>query len=154
MVCIFCIAVLAIVAGALTAAGVEEIEEQLADKAAGEVHRVSDTESVVRFELTVEVGPKAAPVAVTLYKEHSRVRIQILTHDLTPEEAETLEDELAEAIGAKIVDRSSPEGAAHEEPSHAPADPEVERVPADAAEPERLRQPAPERQSRPEPPQG
>ena len=146
MVCIFCIAVLAIVAGALTAAGVEEIEEQLADKGAGEVQRVSDTESVVRFELTVEVGRKTAPVAVTLYKEHSRVRIQILTHDLTPEEVEKLEDELAEAIGAKIVDRSSPDGVAHEEPAHAPADPEVERVRADAAEPER--------QSQPEPPRG
>ena len=145
MVCIFCIAVLAIVAGALTAAGVDEIEEQLADKAAGEVRRVSDTESVVRFELTVEVGGKEAPAAVTLYKEHSRVRIQILTHELTPEEAEQLEDELAEAVGAKIVDRSSPEGEAHEEPAHEPAGPEAERVPADATEPERQRQPEPPR---------
>jgi hypothetical protein len=145
MVCIFCIAVLAIVAGALTAASVDEIEEQLADKAAGEVQRVSDTESVARFELTVEVGRKSAPVAVTLYKEHSRVRIQILTHELTPEEAEELEDELAEAIGATIVDRSSPEGEIHEEPAHEPDDPEAERVPADAAEPERQREPEPPR---------
>ena len=144
MVCIFCIAVLAIVAGALTAASVEEIEEQLADK--GEVKRVSDTESVARFELTVEVGRKEAPVAVTLYKEHSRVRIQILTHELMPGEAEKLEDELAEAIGATIVDRSSPEGEAHEEPAHEHTDREAERVSADAAEPERERQP--------EPPQG
>ncbi len=145
VVCIFCVAVLAIVAGALTAASVEEIEDQLADKAAGEVQRVSDTESVVRFELTVEVGRKTAPVAVTLYKEHSRVRIQIPTHDLTGEEAEKLEDELAEAIGATIVDRSDPEGEQHDEPAHAPADPEGERVPADAAEPERLSQPEPPR---------
>jgi hypothetical protein len=145
MVCIFCIAVLAIVAGALTAASVDEIEEQLADKAAGDVQRVSDTESVARFELTVEVGRKSAPVAVTLYKEHSRVRIQILTHELTPEEAERLEDELAEAIGATIVDRSSPEGETHEEPAHQSADPEAERVPADAAEPERQREPEPPR---------
>lgn len=145
MVCIFCIAVLAIIAGALTAASVDEIEEQLADKAAGEVQRVSDTESVARFELTVEVGRKAAPVTVTLYKEHSRVRIQILTHELTPEEAEKLEDELAEAIDAKIVDRSSPDGEAHEEPAHQPADPDAERVPADAAEPERQREPEPPR---------
>ena len=143
MVCIFCIAVLAIVAGALTAAGVDEIEERLADK--GEVKRVSDTESVARLELTVEVGRKEAPVAVTLYKEHSRVRIQILTHELTPEEAEKLEDALAEAIGATIVDRSSPEGESHEEPAHGHADPEAERVPADAAEPERERQPQPPR---------
>ena len=145
MVCIFCIAVLAIVAGALTAASVDEIEEQLAEKADGEVQRVSDTESVTRFELTVEVGHTKAPVAVTLYKEHSRVRIQILTHELTPEEAEKLEDELAEAIGARIVDRSSPEGDEHDEPAQEAADPEAERVPADAAEPERLSEPEPPR---------
>ena len=142
MVCIFCIAVLAIVAGALTAASVDTIEEQLADKADGEVQRVSDTESVARFELTVDVDGKKAPVAVTLYKEHSRARIQILTHELTPDEAEKLEDELAEAIGAKIVDRSSPEGEEHQE--HGPdagPDPEAERVPAEAAPPERQREP-------------
>lgn len=143
MVCIFCIAVLAIVAGALTAASVDEIEDKLADKADGEVQRVSDTESVARFELTVDVAGKKAPVTVTLYKEHSRVRIQILTHELTPDEAEKLEDELAEAVGATIVDRSSPEGEEHEEPAHDAADAEAERVPADAAEPERERQPEP-----------
>lgn len=145
MVCIFCIAVLAIVAGALTAASVDEIEEQLAEKAGGEVQRVSDTESVARFELTVDVAGTKAPVAVTVYKEHRRVRIQILTHELTPEEAERIEDELAEAIGAKIVDRSSPEGETHEEPDREAADPEAERVPADATEPERQRQPGPPR---------
>jgi hypothetical protein len=145
VVCIFCIAVLAIVAGALTAASVDEVEEKLADKADGEVQRISDTESVARFELTVDVGAKKAPVAVTLYKEHSRARIQILTHELTPEEAEKLEDELAETIGAKVVDRSSPEGEAHEEPGHEAEETEAERVPADAAEPERQRQPEPPR---------
>ena len=72
MVCIFCIAVLMIVAGALTAASVDQIEEQLADKATGDIRRVSDTESVARFELTVDVSGKKAPVTVTLYKEHSR----------------------------------------------------------------------------------
>ena len=145
MVCIFCIAVLAIVAGALTAASVDDIEEQLADKADGQVRRVSDTESVARIELTVDVGGKQAPVAVTLYKEHSRVRIQVLTHDLTPEEAQQLEDELAEAIGARIVDRSSPEAEDHEETAPVPADREAERVPADTAEPERRREPEPPR---------
>jgi hypothetical protein len=139
VVCIFCIAVLAIVAGALTAASVDEMEQQLSEK--GDVTRVSDTESVARFELDVEVADKTAPVAVTVYKEHSRVRIQILTHELTPEEAEKLEDELAEAVGAKIVDRSSPEGHEHEEPAAEPADPEAERVPVDAPVPERQQEP-------------
>ena len=145
MVCIFCIAVLAIVAGALTAASVDEIEERLAEKADGDLQRVSDTESVARFELTAEVDGTKAPVAVTLYKEHSRARIQILTHDLTPEAAEKLEDELAEAIGAKVVDRSSPEGEPHEEPAPEPAGAEAERIPAGGSEPERERQPEPPR---------
>lgn len=146
MVCIFCIAVLAIVAGALSSASVDQIEDQLADKAAGGVTRVSDTESVVRFELTVDVGDKAAPVAVTLYKEHSRARIQVLTHALTPEEVERLEDELAEAIGAKIVDRSSPEAEA-DEPAHEHAE-EAEKT----AERVQAPPPAPERRREPEPP--
>jgi len=146
VVCIFCIAVLAIVAGALTAASVDEIEEQLAEKAEGEVQRVSDTESVARFELTVDVDGTKAPVAVTLYKEHSRARIQVLTHELTPEEAEALEDELAEAIGAKVVDRSSPDGEKHEEPAPEPAGRDAERVEAQApAERERQREPEPPR---------
>jgi hypothetical protein len=147
VVCIFCIAVLAIVAGAITAASVDQVEEQLADKATGEVKRVSDTESVARFELTVEVGNKAAPVAVTLYKEHSRVRIQILTHELTPEEAERLEDELAEAVGAKIVDRSSPDGA--DEPAHEHPEKDAERQGERVDAP-----PAAERTREPEPPRG
>jgi hypothetical protein len=147
VVCIFCIAVLAIVAGALTAASLDQIEEQLADKADGEVRRVSDTESVARFELTVDVSGKKAPVAVTLYKEHGRVRIQILTHELTAEEAERLEDELAEAIDADIVDRSSPEAEEHDEAAHDEpprAEPTAERVETRGAQRER----------EPEPPQG
>ena len=145
MVCIFCIAVLMIVAGALTAASLDQIEEQLADKADGEVNRVSDTESVVRFELTVDVSGRKAPVAITLYKEHGRARIQVLTHELTPEEVERLEDELAEAIGAEIVDRSSPEGHEHEDAHHEEAQRAGERVEAGAPEPERQREPEPPR---------
>ncbi len=136
MVCIFCIAVLAVVAGALTAASLDRIEEQLEERASGEVSRVSDTGSVARFELTVDVDGKEAPVAVTLYKEHSRVRIQILSHELTPEEVERLEDEVAEAIGAEIVDRSSPEGDHHDEPAPGEpqqAEPTAERVEAQEA---------------------
>ena len=147
MVCIFCIAVVMIVAGALTAASVDQIEEQLADKATGDVTRVSDTGSVARFELTVDVSGKKAPVAVTLYKEHSRARIQVRTHDRTPEEIERLEDELAEAIGAKVVDRSTPEGHVHEEADHEHA-PEAERAR------ERVEAPRPDtdREREPEPP--
>lgn len=145
MVCIFCIAVLMIVAGALTAASLDQMEEQLAEKADGGVQRVSDTESVARFELTVDVSGKKAPVAVTLYKEHGRARIQVLTHALTAEEVVRLEDELAEAIGAKIVDRSSPEGHEHEEAAHQEPAGDAERVEVATAEPERQREPEPPR---------
>jgi hypothetical protein len=145
MVCIFCIAVLMIVAGAISAASLDQMEEQLADKADGEVNRVSDTESVARFELTVDVSGKKAPVAVTLYKEHGRARIQVLTHELTPEEAERLEDELAEAIGAEIVDRSSPEGHEHEEGAHEEPERTAEKVEVAAPEAERQREPEPPR---------
>ena len=148
MVCIFCIAVLAIVAGALTSASIDQAEEQLADKAADGVRRVSDTESVARFELTVDVSGRKAPVAVTLYKEHGRARIQVLTHELTPEEVEQLEDELAEAIGAKVVERSNPQADGTEEPPHEHADGDertAERVAAQSAEPERRREPQPPR---------
>ena len=148
MVCIFCIAVLMIVASALTAASVDQIEEQLADKATGDVTRVSDTESVARFELTVDASGKEAPVAVTLYKEHSRARIQVPTHELTPEEVERLEDELAEAIGAKIVDRSTPEGQVHEEAPHEhgpEAEGSRERVEAQRPDADRQREPEPPR---------
>lgn len=149
MVCIFCIAVLAIVAGALTAGSLDQIEDQLADKASDGVQRVSDTASVARFELTVDVSGKKAPVAVTIYKEHGRARIQVLTHDLSPEEVERLEDELAEAIGAKIVDRSNPEAEDHDEAAHEEeqvvereAEP-AERVESKGTEPQRQREPGP-----------
>ena len=108
---------------------------------------MSDTESVARFELTVDVSGKEAPVAVTLYKQHSRARIQVLTHELTPEEVERLEDELAEAIGAKIVDRSTPEGQVHEEADHEHA-PEAER----ARERVEAQRPDADREREPEPP--
>ena len=147
MVCIFCIAILAIVAGALTAAAVDQVEEQLAEKADGELKRVSDTESVARFELTVDVDGTKAPVAVTLYKEHRRARIQVLTHELTPEQVKRLQDELAEAIGATIAERSSPEEEA-EDPAHEHPEDEAERV----AERVEVQEAGAERLAEPEPP--
>ncbi|HEX2038727.1 MAG TPA: hypothetical protein VHF47_03225 [Acidimicrobiales bacterium] len=129
MPCIFCIAVLVLVAGALTSEHLDEVEEKLRDKAEGEeVRRTVDTESVAKFELAVRVGSKSAPVAVTVFKDHRRVRIQVLTHDLTAEEVEELEDELAEALDAEVVDRSDPAHEAGEEHEAEPAaDEEKER---------------------------
>jgi hypothetical protein len=109
--CIFCVAVLLII-GALTSEGVDQIEAKLRSKAEdGEVRRTVESESVVKFDLTVSVDSEPVPVAVTVFKDPRRVRIQVLTHELSPEEVEQLEDELAEVLDAEIVDRSDP---AHE----------------------------------------
>ena len=141
MVCIFCIAVLMIVAGALTTAHLDEMEANLAEKAAnGDVKRTVDTDSVTKFDLVVRVGSKDAPVAVTIYKAHKRIRIQILTHDLTAEEVEQLEDELAEALGAEIVDRSDPE---HEASAQHEAEHAAEAEARDAEDEERQEQTRP-----------
>jgi hypothetical protein len=127
MVCLFCIAVFTLLAGAITAAALDTMEEQLEDKATDGVRRVADTDSVARFELTVEVDRKKAPVAVTVYKEHARVRIQVLTHELTPEQVKRIEDELAEALDAEVVDRSSPHAEEHEDRRGREEEPDEDR---------------------------
>ena len=153
MVCIFCIAVLAMVAGALTAASIDQAEEQLTGLATDGVRRVSDTESVARFELTMDVSGKSAPVALTLYKEHGRARIQVLTHALTPEEVQRLEDQLAEAIGAKVVEREDGRDGSKDESAHAHEEPEkVEAETAERVEAKDSTEPGRERES--EPPRG
>jgi len=148
LVCFFCIAVFTLLAGAISAASLDTMEDQLDDKATDGVRRVADTDSVARFELTVEVDGKKAPVAVTVYKEYARVRIQVLTHELTPEEVTRLEDELAEKLGAKVVDRSRPDTDEHEDHTdkEEERDEERERVAAKGQG-----QPAPP-EPRPEPP--
>lgn len=149
MPCIFCIAVFTLIAGAVTAAALEKIESQLAAKAkGGAVRRTVDSGSVARFELTVVHAGKDVPVVVTVYKDHRRVRIQILTHDLTPAEVEAVEDELAEALEADVVDRSDAESEAAGHAAH-----EHQRE-AESEEPEATPDRSPERprqQAGPEP---
>lgn len=117
MPCIFCIAVLTLIAGALASEQLDEIESRLEKTAKDrKVRRSVDTGSVAKFELTVRVASKDVPVSVTVYKDHKRVRLQILTHDLTPEQIAELEDDLARALGADIVDRV--DGSREEEDEH------------------------------------
>lgn len=111
MPCIFCIAVVAMIAGAITASVLDSMEEQLGAVAAGDVERTVDSDSVAVFECEVDAGGKRVPVRVTVYKEHKRVRIQVMTHDVSRAEAERVEDQVAAALGAEIVDRSD----AHDE---------------------------------------
>jgi hypothetical protein len=46
-----------------------------------------------------------------VYKKHKRVRVQVMTHDLTRAEAEAVEDLIAATLELRIVDRSD----AHDE---------------------------------------
>ena len=115
MPCIFCLAVFLILAGALTAAMLDQMESQLVAVAAAPVSRPVDSDSVAVFETEVEIPRRlrhrSVPVRVTVYKKHKRVRIQVMTHDLTRAEAEAVEDLIAEALQLRIVDRSD----AHDE---------------------------------------
>jgi hypothetical protein len=117
MPCIFCLAVFAILVGALTTAALDQIEAKLATVATEPVLRSVDSESVIKFETSVPIPggrgwkSRSVPVAVTIYKKHKRVRIQVLTHDLTRAEAEAVEDLIAATLELRIVDRSD----AHDE---------------------------------------
>jgi hypothetical protein len=61
------------------------------------------------FEFEVPAAAKDVPVAVTVLKEATRVRIQVLTHDISRPDAEKLENQLADALQVRIVERSSAE---------------------------------------------
>jgi septal ring factor EnvC (AmiA/AmiB activator) len=117
MPCIFCLAVFMLLAGAVTTLVLDQLEAQLSSVASEPVVRSVDSASVAKFETSVEIPGsglrrgRSVPVAVTVYKKHKRVRIQVMTHDLTRAEAEAIEDLIAAALGLQIVDRSD----AHDE---------------------------------------
>ena len=140
MPCIFCIAVIAMIAGAMAAGAVDQVEDGLADKAAGTLRRAADTDTVTKWDLTVKVGSRSVPLAVTLFKDHGRVRVQVLTHELSPQQVQKLLREICEAIGAKMVSQSSPDDQAHTEADH-DAEPAVERQ---SPPPERRSETAPD----------
>lgn len=114
MPCIFCLAVFAMLAGAVTSLVLDQMEARLGTVATGPIRRTVDSASVATMETTVTVPgtrDKRVPVAVTVYKKHKRVRIQVLTHDVSRAEAEAVEDAVAAALDLRIVDRSD----AHDE---------------------------------------
>lgn len=114
MPCIFCLAVFALFAGAITALVVDQLEARIASVATEPVHRTVDSESAVTFETSVAVpgAPhRIVPVTITVYKKHRRVRIQVRTHEVSRAEAEAVEDLLAQVLELTIVDRSD----AHDE---------------------------------------
>jgi hypothetical protein len=117
MPCIFCIAVFAMLAGAVTTTVLDQLEARLAAEARTPVRRTVDSTSAAKFEFDFPAPPlagrrhsPAVPVALTVYKQSRRVRIQVLTHDLQRAEVEALEDRIAGIAGLRIVGRSGPEG--------------------------------------------
>lgn len=114
MPCIFCLAVFALFAGAITTAVIDQMEARIASVATEPVQRGVDSESATSFETAVAVpgSPhRVVPVTVTVYKQHRRVRIQVRTHDVSRAEAEAVENLLAQVLELTIVDRSD----AHDE---------------------------------------
>jgi hypothetical protein len=135
MPCIFCIAVFAIFAGAVTTLVLDQLESRLTSIATGPVSRSVDSASVAKFELSVTVpksglrASRSVPVSVTVYKKHRRIRIQVMTHDLTRAEAEAIEDLIAAALELNIIDRSD----AHDEQKVREAFGEMDEVEAGEA---------------------
>jgi hypothetical protein len=110
--CIFCIAALLMIGASLGSVALADLEDRLKGLSK-DVRRAVDTESTVVWKATVAAKvpgkpAKEVPVAIHLYKQHRRVRIQILTHELSPAEAESVEDKICEALGAKIISRHFP----------------------------------------------
>jgi hypothetical protein len=99
-------------AGQVTAAVIDQLGERLGKESKTPVRRTVDTESVTRFEADVEAAGKLVPIAVTVFKDAERVRIQVLNHVLDRPEAEKLEDHLADVLDLRIIDRSSAESEA------------------------------------------
>jgi hypothetical protein len=117
MPCIFCIAVFAILATAVTTAVMDQLESRLATEATTPVRRTTNSSSVSRYEFEFPVPPlnsgrrrpdKAitAPVALTVYKRYGRARIQVLTHDLQRAQAEALQKRIAAVAGLEIIEWS------------------------------------------------
>ncbi len=128
MVCFFCIVVLAAVAASLVASGLEALEARLEAAAAGPLRRTVDSDSVVRFETEWAIGKKRTGVVITVFKQTQRARIQILSHSLTRAEAAQVEDQIATALEATVVERSNP---SDEQLVRAALDPEHEHAPID-----------------------
>jgi hypothetical protein len=125
MPCIFCIAVFAAAAGALTGATIDSIQDRLAAAASdGRVRRTADSGSVTTFELTTAAGRTQVPVAVTVYKPQRRVRVQLKTHELPRAEAELVLRRVAEQLALTVVAMSDPadEAIVHDALERAEAD--------------------------------
>lgn len=112
MPCVICFAVLVLTAGTVTGGVLDQLAARLAAAGFEDVERAVDTGSVTSFEFTAKVGVTRSgarrktvrvPVRVTVYKQHGRVRIQVLDHVLDAAGTRALEKRVAGVIGADIV---------------------------------------------------
>lgn len=138
MPCIFCLAVLALLAGSVTASWLDLSEERLQGRASSPVIRSRQTESVCVWDFTATVDDKTTAVTVTVYTEEKRVRIQVHSHDLDDEQVKRLEDELALLLEAQITERADQEGLDHSHEEEEEAEEAAELEPQPVAEPERI----------------
>ncbi len=109
MPCFFCIAVFVMLAGAVTSAVVEQLRNNVARVSATPPQVTADSAASSRIEMTVN-GPRGlqVPVNLTVYKKQQRVRIQVMTHDVTREEAQQIQAMVAQAAQLQVVGGSDP----------------------------------------------
>ena len=109
MPCIFCIAAIAVAATTIVPALLDRMEEKLKTRMP-DLQRTAESSAVRQWDGTIPFespmrGSTLAPVTVTIYRNSQRARIQVMTHDLTPVEAQIVEDEVALLLEATVVSR-------------------------------------------------
>lgn len=124
MVCIICIAAAATIGAAVLgpdaiAAMFDRIKKIMPD-----TRTTADSTSVVKWEGTFQFQrgntTTPVPVAVYLYKGQKRLRIQVLTHSLSREDAESVQDAIASQLGVTILARTIPAAEPQAEEDHEP----------------------------------
>lgn len=114
MPCVFCIAVSALVSGAVGAGYLDRLERALRGVAIGAVRRTAASGSATAWDLDVArpggAGPGGAGatvrVTVTVYRPWQRVRVQVHDHRLTPAAARAVLDLVVRALDGRVVARS------------------------------------------------
>jgi hypothetical protein len=112
--CIFCMAALVMIGASLSAVVLGNLENQLVStRGVSEVRRSVDTASTAMWHANVIARvsnrpAKQVPVAIHLYKQHKRIRIQILTHNISQAQAEAVQDLICQAFEARVISRHFP----------------------------------------------
>jgi hypothetical protein len=104
MSCIFMMAMFAAQVVSL-AERLDQLEDFLL-KATGNPTRRTEDGTLPRLEAMFQVGDKPASMSLTFYSNATRARVQVLTHDLNTQEIGQLRELIAEALQARVVDRS------------------------------------------------